>query len=145
MKKVICVPYLLLISVCLCFDLCNRWMMFQGCLFLKLGLKRYRLKMWLMQASKYYLFSHEAHWSFSILQLSPFLIYFLPGWFRSSLYLSDIATSLFFPNFSSIVVHWLQCWSLQLKNVILLVLEKQRLSHGEVQAFGTPRRLLVWS
>uniref|UniRef100_A0A2N9GJV3 glycine--tRNA ligase n=1 Tax=Fagus sylvatica TaxID=28930 RepID=A0A2N9GJV3_FAGSY len=33
--------------------------------------------------------------------------------------------------------------SQQLKNVILLVLEKQRLSHGEVQAFGTPRRLLV--
>ncbi|KAM3704324.1 hypothetical protein ACJW31_04G167700 [Castanea mollissima] len=31
----------------------------------------------------------------------------------------------------------------QLKDLILLVLEKQRLSHGEVQAFGTPRRLLV--
>ncbi|KAG6628540.1 glycine--tRNA ligase, chloroplastic/mitochondrial 2 isoform X1 [Carya illinoinensis] len=33
--------------------------------------------------------------------------------------------------------------SQQLKELILLVLEKQRLSHGEVQAFGTPRRLLV--
>ncbi|KAG6677369.1 hypothetical protein I3842_14G022700 [Carya illinoinensis] len=31
----------------------------------------------------------------------------------------------------------------KLKELILLVLEKQRLSHGEVQAFGTPRRLLV--
>ncbi|KAK7816116.1 glycine--trna ligase [Quercus suber] len=31
----------------------------------------------------------------------------------------------------------------QLKDLILLVLEKQRLSHGKVQAFGTPRRLLV--
>ncbi|KAK4592657.1 hypothetical protein RGQ29_016976 [Quercus rubra] len=31
----------------------------------------------------------------------------------------------------------------QLKDLMLLVLEKQRLSHGEMQAFGTPRRLLV--
>ncbi|KAL4600082.1 hypothetical protein ACB092_11G172600 [Castanea dentata] len=31
----------------------------------------------------------------------------------------------------------------QLKDLILWVLEKQRLSHGEVQAFGTPRRLLI--
>ncbi|KAF3963459.1 hypothetical protein CMV_012157 [Castanea mollissima] len=31
----------------------------------------------------------------------------------------------------------------QLKDLILRVLEKQRLSHGEVQAFGTPRRLLI--
>lgn len=31
----------------------------------------------------------------------------------------------------------------QLKEFILMVLEKQRLSHGKVQAFGTPRRLLV--
>ncbi|KAE8038567.1 hypothetical protein FH972_011065 [Carpinus fangiana] len=34
--------------------------------------------------------------------------------------------------------------SKQLKDLILLVLEKQRLSHGEVQACGTPRRLLVF-
>ncbi|XP_062173999.1 glycine--tRNA ligase, chloroplastic/mitochondrial 2 isoform X2 [Alnus glutinosa] len=33
--------------------------------------------------------------------------------------------------------------SKQLKELILLVLGKQRLSHGEVQACGTPRRLLV--
>lgn len=43
----------------------------------------------------------------------------------------------------SILVHWLQSWRLQLKELILLVLGKQRLSHGEVQACGTPRRLLV--
>uniref|UniRef100_A0A5B6Z5F0 glycine--tRNA ligase n=1 Tax=Davidia involucrata TaxID=16924 RepID=A0A5B6Z5F0_DAVIN len=33
--------------------------------------------------------------------------------------------------------------SQQLKDLIVQLLEKQRLSHGEVQAFGTPRRLLV--
>lgn len=35
-------------------------------------------------------------------------------------------------------------WSLQLKDLVLQLLEKQRLSHGEVRAFGTPRRLVVW-
>ncbi|KAJ6679328.1 GLYCYL-TRNA SYNTHETASE [Salix purpurea] len=31
----------------------------------------------------------------------------------------------------------------QLKDIVLQLLEKQRLSHGDVQAFGTPRRLVV--
>lgn len=33
--------------------------------------------------------------------------------------------------------------SLQLKDLMLQLLNKQKLSHGEVQAFGTPRRLVV--
>ncbi|XP_037495831.1 glycine--tRNA ligase, chloroplastic/mitochondrial 2 isoform X1 [Jatropha curcas] len=33
--------------------------------------------------------------------------------------------------------------SQQLKDLVLQLLEKQRLSHGKVQAFGTPRRLVV--
>ncbi|OAY49428.1 glycine--tRNA ligase, chloroplastic/mitochondrial 2 [Manihot esculenta] len=32
----------------------------------------------------------------------------------------------------------------QLKDLVLQLLEKQRLGHGEVQAFGTPRRLVVY-
>ncbi|XP_031277499.1 glycine--tRNA ligase, chloroplastic/mitochondrial 2 isoform X2 [Pistacia vera] len=32
----------------------------------------------------------------------------------------------------------------QLKDFVLQLLDKQRLSHGEVQAFGTPRRLVVY-
>lgn len=35
--------------------------------------------------------------------------------------------------------------SLQLKDLIVQLLEKQRLTHGEVLAFATPRRLVVWS
>ncbi|XP_024026458.1 glycine--tRNA ligase, chloroplastic/mitochondrial 2 isoform X1 [Morus notabilis] len=34
--------------------------------------------------------------------------------------------------------------SQQLKDSVLQLLDKQRLSHGEVQAFGTPRRLVVF-
>lgn len=34
-------------------------------------------------------------------------------------------------------------WSLQLKDLMVQLLAKQRLSHGDVQAFGTPRRLVV--
>ncbi|GMN55645.1 hypothetical protein TIFTF001_024757 [Ficus carica] len=34
--------------------------------------------------------------------------------------------------------------SQQLKDLMLQLLDKQRLSHGEVQAFGTPRRLVVF-
>lgn len=33
--------------------------------------------------------------------------------------------------------------SVQLKDLMMQLLNKQRLSHGEVQAFGTPRRLVV--
>lgn len=36
------------------------------------------------------------------------------------------------------------CW-LQLQNLLVQLLEKQRLSHGKVFVFGTPRRLVVCS
>lgn len=35
------------------------------------------------------------------------------------------------------------CWSLQLKDLVVQLLDKQRLPHGEVQTHGTPRRLVV--
>lgn len=47
----------------------------------------------------------------------------------------------YFHHSSSLTV--LSC-TLQLKDLMLQLLDKQRLGHGELQAFGTPRRLVVW-
>ena len=58
--------------------------------------------------------------------------FFLVGWFWSTLYLLDIVNPTFSTWFPIYSFHWLKWWSLQLKDLILLVLEKQRLSHGEM-------------
>lgn len=50
----------------------------------------------------------------------------------------------FFPVINSSKIFMLY-FSLQLQDLIVQLLENQRLKHGEVKIYGTPRRLVVCS